>query len=169
MKRRLLNLLTALSLLLCVAAAVLWVRSYLVADILVSPHGKVMVASEKGLIALIGFWHPSGWAAERHPQGWRWQRGKFSVTVMLARKFAFKGRLRQWLPVAFSRDNVGATEARTAVLRHGLLVVLTAFLPALQFTGRWRRGRWQATGLCPTCGYDLRATPERCPECGMVR
>jgi hypothetical protein len=54
---------------------------------------------------------------------------------------------------------------------HWFLVLLLAVPPALAALG-WQRRRRQRRRLgpdarpCPICGYDLRATPGRCPECG---
>jgi hypothetical protein len=40
-----------------------------------------------------------------------------------------------------------------------------AFVIAME---RWTKRRKRlADNLCPTCGYDLRTSMERCPECGI--
>ena len=45
------------------------------------------------------------------------------------------------------------------------LVLLTGGLPAVRLARRHRSAR---PGHCTVCGYDLRATPEHCPECGTA-
>ena len=51
------------------------------------------------------------------------------------------------------------------------VVLLWVLIAAISVLPRYRQffvGKRAMTGLCRKCGYDLRATPDRCPECGTV-
>lgn len=81
--------------------------------------------------------------------------------------------------VAFTEDATTSLSMPTAVRRiilpvktlhvpYWLLIAPWLIIPAcwaLSWSGSRRR---EAAGLCSYCGYDLRATPDRCPECGRV-
>ncbi len=45
------------------------------------------------------------------------------------------------------------------------LVIAGVFAAVTVYEARLLRRRL-AAGLCPGCGYDLRASKDRCPECG---
>jgi hypothetical protein len=49
----------------------------------------------------------------------------------------------------------------------GIFAVLPSF-HAVTMILRSRQRRRREVSLCKNCGYDLRATPDRCPECGTI-
>ena len=60
----------------------------------------------------------------------------------------------------------GAISAASVSAPHWFLLLLLTTPIALTLRRRIRRARGIRAGLCETCGYDLRESSLRCPECG---
>jgi hypothetical protein len=167
MTRRLLNLLTALSLLLCVAVCALRVRSHWYVDALRWPGGIVRsVGSHNGILVWQSYTpdpgaQPLPWrnrSRGRDP-GYDWQN--------------WGGALRNRAGFGYAEGSTaGGNRIRQVVVPHWSVALAAVFFPAATLAYRRRRHRRrqrrEAAGHCPECGYDLRATPGRCPECGAA-
>jgi hypothetical protein len=177
-----LNCSILLSFFLFVASVACYLRSYWTCDWLTycrttsGPYGNpihqsAMLRSSHGHIVIaIG---PHSWAAInplalglpegfqwtlRQPQG-RWEQWNNHV---IWKRFGFQ--------IINSRKNwpKGPVAVRGLQFPYWFLNLLFATPPILWLINRHRRARRSKSNLCPTCGYDLRATPDRCPECGTA-
>ena len=150
MKRRLFTILAALSLLLFVAVVVLWVRSFrsndLIAHFDASGRWWWVSSNASGLHVVnqrVGYVHGESISWVHKQFLWfRYSRGEFTDGTCPS------WSVPHWLPAI-------------------LLLALSRPLLIRIRSSCQRRSRLHS-GLCPSCGYDLRATPERCPECGTV-
>ena len=182
MKRRLLRVLTSLGSMLCVAAVGLWIGSY-VRPVAITHRTRTHVMSaiiDRGEITAERFesplteWEAVGWfhsSSESAPVpvspsspadpgtrlnlsfgGFRLFKsdgGRINVGDEMPVYMAFPPTVRLALPMWF--------------------VAIVLSLPAAIAAVRWsRRARRRTRRCCLVCGYDVRATPERCPECGTA-
>jgi hypothetical protein len=170
MRHRLFTLLSAVSLLLCVATVGVWVRSKLLEhqDEIVVARVQTggEVTSAGGKVYLRHIRSPSPWW-EAEPMTYRHEKGVVSLrpaaTMQLeALGFAYSHRNGQtsWSAAPFVETWI--------VIPLLPLALVSAALPSAWLIRRVRQRRTRRPGLCPACGYDLRATPERCPECGTA-
>jgi hypothetical protein len=128
---RLFHAASLLSLLLCIATVVMWVRSYSVHDV-----------------------HRGSATAGGVERAW------FSADGRFGRAISFVDPT--------SRKRMVATTDRGTYYMDVLPLFCALPLAWLILQVMRRRSKAPDASTCSKCGYDLRATPDCCPECGTM-
>jgi hypothetical protein len=73
-----------------------------------------------------------------------------------------------YVPTSIPQSREVGSVFQSAAVPHWFVALLAAILPVRWAWRRLAARRRKRAGCCSRCGYDLRATPARCPECGTT-
>jgi hypothetical protein len=170
-RRWIFNISAALSLVVLFAIIAVWIRSEfdydafikIVVDSAAGKHFNYVIIADSGRLVLF---------RDEAPSNNTWRNRPW--THVPAHSYVGKGPHGDFDNVRWIwlwRGPLGAPPfgVRTElVLRLWMLAVISAVMPAKWAFQRLRGQTKDTSGYCSRCGYDLRATPDRCPECGKV-
>jgi hypothetical protein len=185
MRRRLFTIAPALSLILCMATVGLWVRSYWVSDgLILARHGNLSFArcfrGHVGIIRIYGIAKTDGFT----PVQWK-SPNEYELQYFIAPEaisggysmghvnfhlvgIALVGGDQEYL-VSKNPFTFHTYVSRLIVIPFWLPFLLTAWpLGPMIIRLAWRISFRYPAGTCRRCGYDLRASKDRCPECGTA-
>ena len=151
------NALTVLSLVLAVLVAALWVRSYRWRESLnhSSALGALMVQWRLGTLEF----YVSDEASDRAST-------TFTSSKEPGRAWGLEPKAGNAWGFGFHGERWFGYPLYVLAVPHWFLLSVACIAPGMRLTFWRRASRRRAVGRCPSCGYDLRATPDRCPECG---
>jgi hypothetical protein len=168
--RWLFTLCSAVSLLAFIAGCVLWVRSHRAADSLgwnfADSEWSVAVLTHRNGVTLAYLRYPPDWYRRGEPAPGPYRHVRPAQDYERIHPVG-----SGWNQLGFSlyRDRSPKGEEGVAVCPYWAAVLAALIAPATWVWRHRREGRAARAGLCPACDYDLRATPDRCPECGTKK
>lgn len=177
MIRRLFAAVSVIFLMMCIGALVLWVRSYSIYDSwfyfrptggfceLSSGYERICLEWGKSPIPLGGMTHSEDQIVAGMAPPWG-KTNAMGFRLEVNQKRTAYGVAKvdgQTSAVAYPGTPLGASWSSLMVIPYwGLCLPLAAMAWSTLRLSR----RSAAAGRCLTCGYDLRASKNRCPECG---
>jgi hypothetical protein len=150
--RYILNAATVLSLVLCVATVVLWVRSYYAAEMVAAPASadglSLGIASHEGLLVVHRLQVPV--PVQPNSRKWQWDRQPDSMAIWIARTGKPDAEANL---IVFRAGTYLRGRLHLLAMKHGALAAMTGLLPICRLVRALRRratAKGEVPDVCPT-------------------